>query len=271
MIRLLLTLALFGYLVAWLLQIRTFRARGADPRTRSLGFVLGAAALHGSALAAFSFLHDTLPLVGLGPAGATLALAFAVAFLIAAGRASAWTAGLLILPCIALLLSVALVAGLEPTAPATPFRGVWLAIHVTSVFTGYASLLLASVAALMYLFQFRALKQKEFGSVFRFFPSLDGLDRLSDIGLLAGLGALTVGLIVGWSFTLTFGRGFALGDPEVALGVLTWASYGAAAVAHRLPSWRGWRAAAVSVAALVICTAVFLALRATAGSGGFFL
>lgn len=271
LIRLLLTVALLCYALAWVLQLRVFRGRGTRGRTRSISLALGGVALHGLALAVFWFQNRTPPLLGLGPASATLAFATAVG-LILVGRASErWTAGLLALPPIMILLLAAVWAGMSPTTPATAFRGGWSILHVVSVLAGYASLLLGSIASAMYLLQFRALKRKEFGNVFQFFPSLDSLDRMGGIGVAVGLGALTVGLITGWSFTLTFGRGLALGDPDVVLGLVSWLAYGAALAVRVSPAGRGHRAALFTVLAFVASTAAFMSLKARDPASEFFL
>jgi ABC-type uncharacterized transport system permease subunit len=228
-------------------------------------------AIHALALAAFWIEHRTPPLVGFGPASATLAFATAVGLLIVGRASERWTAGLLALPPIMILSLAAVWAGLSPTAPATAFRGGWSVLHVVSVLTGYASLLLGSIAAAMYLLQFRALKRKEFGNVFQFFPSLDSLDRMGGIGVAVGLGALTVGLITGWSFTLTFGRGLALADPDVVLGLVTWIAYGAALAVRASPAGRGHRAAVFTVLAFAASAVAFLSLKARDPASEFFL
>lgn len=271
LIRFLLTGALLCYALAWALQLRGFRGRGDGGRISSLSFALSGAAAHALALAAFWIRYRTPPLVGFGPASATLAFA-TVAGLLVVGRSSdRWRAGLLALPPIVLLLVGAVVAGMSPTQPATAFRGGWSILHVVSVLTGYASLLLGSIAAAMYLLQFRALKRKEFGNVFQFFPSLDSLDRMGGIGVAVGLAALTVGLITGWSFTLTFGRGLALGDPDVVLGLVSWTAYAAALAVRASPTGRGHRAALFTVLAFAASTAAFMSLKARDPASEFFL
>ena len=151
------------------------------------------------------------------------------------------------------------------------WRGPWLVGHVLTVLGGYASLLLASVAAAMYLLQFRALKQKEFGNVFRFFPSLESLDRMNRIGLAVGLSTLAVGLLVGWSLTLTFEREFSLTDRDVAFGLITWTAYAAALAARGLPERWGPKTATVSVVAFVASGLAFLVFRSFGGATALFL
>lgn len=269
--RLLLVAAAAGYAAAWLLQVRAFRAGRDDPRRASLGLAAAAAAVHLAALLLFWATERASPLVGAGPASATLALALAGGFFFANRTPERWSVGLLVLPLVLILLGAAIWVGFSPTRPVTPFRGAWLATHICAVLAGTAGLFLGSVAGAMYLFQFRALKRKEFGKVFRFFPSLESLDRMSRIGLTGGLGVLALGLLAGWAFTLTFGQGLALGDADVRFGLLTWTAYAAALATRWISGGFGPRAAGASVVAFAVSAAGFLAFRALGTGGGFFL
>lgn len=261
-----------AYLAGWVIELRGFRSGDPAPAGRTLAAIGVAVVAHFSALVGFVAAHSTLPLVGLAPASSTLAFLIGLIALAVSLRAENRPAILLLLPPLLLLLGEAIVVGLEPAARQTAFRGPWFVFHVGSVFAGYAALLLGSVAATMYLLQFRSLKRKEFGSVFRFFPSLDALDRLNRTGLYFGFPALTLGLVAGWSWTLTYGgSGLALGDPEVVLGIVTWVAYLAAIIARLLPGSRSGRAAAASAAAFLVTAAAFVSLRVAVGSSGFFL
>lgn len=262
-----------AYLASWAMELRAFRAGDPAAPRGAVRATLGAAvAAHLAALVGFAAVHGTLPLVGLGPASSTLAFLIGAVALVASLRPETRPAGLFLLPLLLLLLGEALVVGVEPAARQTAFRGPWFVFHVGSVFAGYAGLLLASAAATMYLLQFRSLKRKEFGSVFRFFPSLESLDRLNRVGLHFGFPALTLGLVAGWSWTLTYGgSGLALGNPQVVLGIVTWVAYLVAIFVRVAPEWRDARAAAASAAAFVVTLAAFLALRLTVSPAGFFL
>jgi len=271
MIRLLLATALLGYAVSWLIHLRGFRGHAPGARPRST-WLFGASTLfHAAGLLAFWLTFRTPPLVGFGPASATLAFATAVTYLAAARNVEAWPAGLFLLPPVILLLGASILTGMTPTPPATAFRGLWFVVHVVSVLLGYAGLLFGSVAAAMYVLQFRALKRKHFGNVFRSFPSLESLDRMNAIALISGLGALTIGLIAGWSFTLTFGRGFALGRPEVAFGLLTWVAYGIALMLRWTGVSKSPRAAEMTLVAFAACALAFLLIRTFSPAREFFL
>ena len=270
-IRLFFTAALSGYVVAWIHQLLGFRGGGDVHRSRSLLWGLAASAVHVAGLIVFWITFRTPPLVGFGPAAATLALTLAVGLFLLAGTADRSSAGLLVLPLVLVFLAASVWVGPVPVQTASELRGPWLVTHIVSVLAGYASLVLGSVAAAMYWLQFRALKRKEFGNVFRYFPSLESLDRMNRIGLAAGLAVLAVGLLAGWSLTLTFGRGLAFGDPDVGFGLLTWTTYAVALGVRWYSGGFGPRAAGVSVMAFVASAAGFIALRSLGPTTEFFL
>lgn len=271
MVSLLHLTALAGYLGAWAVFLRDFREGDARRAGTGWRLTMGAAGIHLAGLVVFGIAHGTLPLVGLGPASSSLALVIALLLLATSVREEVRPAALFVVPLILLLLSEAVAVGLEPVTHQTTFRGPWFVTHVTAVFAGYAGLALASAAAAMYVLQFRTLKRKNFGSVFGFMPSLESLDRLNRTGLGVGFTTLTLGLVIGWSWTLTYGGGWELGNPQVVFGVVTWLAYLGAILVRLWPGGRGERSAAATSAAFALTVSVFAALRIVTGGSGFFL
>lgn len=265
-------IAAVAYLGGWAIDLRAFRAGEPAPGGAVRASVAAGVALHLAGLGAFIAIHGTLPLVGLGPASSTLAFLIGTVALAASLRSETRAATLFLLPPLLLLLGEALLVGVAPAEPRTSFRGPWFVVHVGAVFAGYAGLLLASAASAMYLLQFRALKRKRFGSAFRFFPSLESLDDLNRRGLVFGFPIFTLGLVAGWSWTLTYGgTGMALENPQVVLGIVTWVAYLTALVVRFLAGGRDHPAAVAGTLAFVCTAAAFALLRMTADSAGFFL
>ena len=162
------------------------------------------------------------PLVGLGPSLASIALLVALALAGLVLSPSARALGLLLAPTAAFLLIIAILVGIQPAGSELPFRGPWLAAHISLSFIGYAGWVVAAAAALMYLVQFRQLKHKQIGAVFQFFPPLETLDKLAEWSLVIGFAALTLGISVGWAWTIRFEGGFRWANPKVVWGVLAW-------------------------------------------------
>jgi HemX protein len=232
----------------------------------------GAVILHGLGLVAFTAVYAELPLVGLAPSLCTLAFLIAVFLFTATVATDSRPVGLVLVPLVAVLLAVALVLGIAPTGQPMAFSGIWFYLHVLLAFVGYAGLAIAFAAGLLYLLQFRELKDKRLGRIFRFFPSLPVLDRLGRHGLLVGFPALTLSLMLGWAWTVRFQRTLAAGDPQVIWGVVTWLVFAAVIATRKVsgPSTE-WRAALGSVIGFVVVVVSYLVLRVFMAGGRVFL
>lgn len=229
----------------------------------------GALVIHTWGLTAYTIRWAELPLVGLGPSLSSLAVLIGVATLVAATLGHAGTVGLVLVPVVVLLLGAATAVGIAPTEEQVAFRGVWFVAHVVFAFIGYVGLTIAFGAGLMYLLQFRELKSKRFGAIFRFFPPLDTLDRLGKRGVLLGFPSLTVALLVGWAWSIRFGHPVGIRNPQVLWGVVTWMVFLAALLARTGGGRRGHRAAVASVIGFALVWVIYLVLRVQTVSGGF--
>lgn len=246
-------------------------ARSDQRLPRLAGIVLASGlAVHAAGLAAFVAGTGHLPLVGLGPSLSTLGFLIGVGTITASTTTQARTVGLVLVPLVALLTGIAVAVRVEPAGEVMAFRGAWFALHVVFAFIGYAGLTVAFAAGLMYLLQFRQLKGKHFGAVFRFFPPLDTLDRLGRAGLLVGFPFLTVAVLVGWAWSSTFAGG-APGDLKLVWVLLSWIVFLAALVAGSGGGRRSERGAAASVIGFVLVVLIYVVIRAQAVHGGTFL
>ncbi|HEX2094112.1 MAG TPA: cytochrome c biogenesis protein CcsA [Longimicrobiaceae bacterium] len=211
-----------------------------------------------------------LPLVGLGPSLSVLALLIGLGSLGVATLGRTGPLGLVLVPLAALLAGVALLVGVRPSGEVLDFRGPWFVLHVVLALVGYAGLTVAFACGLMYLVQFRELKNKHFGAIFRFFPPLDTLDRMGKWALIVGLPFLTLALAVGWAWTERFHRPLSPGNPKVVWGVLSWALILAALLARTGGGRRAFRAALASVLAFAVVFTAYVVLRvAEPATGGF--
>jgi ABC-type transport system involved in cytochrome c biogenesis permease subunit len=212
-----------------------------------------------------------LPLVGLAASFSTLALLIGGFLLATAVRREVRPLALVLIPLVALLLAVALTLGITPGTQANPFGGLWFVAHVVLALIGYACLALAFAAGLLYLVQFRALKGKNFGRAFRFFPALETLDKLRQRVLLAGLPALSLALLLGWAWTVRFRNSFAAENPQVIWGVVTWFVFVAALAARSGGAGAERRAAVASVGGFIIVVTAYVVLRLAMADGRAFL
>lgn len=244
--------------------------RSAVPRT-GVAVIAAAVAAHAAALIAFTAAYGELPLVGLGAALSSFAFVVGAGMLAAALVTEARPLGLVLAPIIALVLLIVLLVGVAPTDQVLEFRGVWFALHVMLAVAAYAAMAVAFAASLLYLLQFRELKDKRFGRVFRFVPSLETLDRLATRALLVGFPALTVALALGWAWTIRFRHSLSMDDPKVMWAVFSWVAFVIALLARRGRVDAERRAARMIVTAFTAIVAVFIVLRLTMSGRGFFL
>ncbi|HEX2202844.1 MAG TPA: cytochrome c biogenesis protein CcsA [Longimicrobium sp.] len=235
--------------------------------------VLGAAiVLHGADLfLLYPREYGEPPLVGLGPSLSVLALLVAAGSLGIATIGRTGPVGLVLVPVAAALAAVAEIAGVRPSGEVMDFRGPWFVGHVVLAMLGYAGLTVAFAAGLLYLLQYRELKSKRFGAVFRYFPPLDTLDRIGRGALVAGMSFLTAALLVGWAWTERFEHPMSPGNPKVIWGVLSWLVFAAALLARAGGGRPARRSALASVLGFAVVVVWYLLLRAGEGPGGGFL
>lgn len=263
--------ALLGYLVAAVLQTVTFAKGRAEVPRGAMLMIGGAAIVQLCALVAFGVRFGELPLVGLGPSLSTLTFLIA-AFLVFATMASdARPVGLVLLPVIVLLLGAALATGIQPSGEPLAFSGAWFSFHVVLAFVGVAGFAFAFAAGLLYLLQFRELKGKRFGRIFRFFPPLHTLDLLGRRSAIVGFCALTAGLALGWAWTVRFHGTFATDDPQVIWGGLTWLIFAGVLGARIGGAGSNRRAALVSVWGFALVVLAYVVLRLAQAGGAAFL
>jgi HemX protein len=227
--------------------------------------------IHAAALAAFLARWGELPLVGLGPSLSSLAFLISIGSLIVATVGRVGPLGLVMVPVVAVVQGAALLVGLRPGGETMTFSGVWFVLHVLLAFVGYAALTMAFAAGLMYLLQFRQLKGKRFGAIFRFFPPLDTLDRIGRRALIVGFPALTLALLLGAAWIRSFPEPASPGNSHILWGVLSWAVFAAALLARAGSGRKGHRGALASVVGFVVVVLAFLLLRAYSPQSGAFL
>jgi len=160
------------------------------------------------------------------------------------------------------LVALALLIGLGPEARLAVGGGRWSLLHITVSILGLALLALAFIAAALYLLQFRELKSKRFGQVFRLFPPLERLDRLNHLSLVMGFPTVTLGVLLG--FGVRYAGGVPVDAAQIVWGMLTWLVLGWAVGVRVVRHWAGRRAAFASIAGFVAVVLVYLALKLAA-------
>lgn len=138
-------------------------------------------------------------------------------------------------------------------------RSVWLPIHVTLAFLGYAMFALAAVVSLTYLLYESRLKSKRpVGPPEAGLPSLEKLDRVNYRLLAWGFLMLSLAIVTGaiWADS-TWGH-FWSWDPTETWSFVIWMLYAALLESRLTVGWRGRRAAALTIVVFTLLVGSFV-------------
>jgi cytochrome c-type biogenesis protein CcsB len=144
------------------------------------------------------------------------------------------------------------------TVPAA-LRSIWLPIHVTLAFLGYALFVLAAGVSLVYLVYERRLKAKRLLlTATESAPSLEKLDRVNYHLLSWGFLMLTLAIVSGaiWADS-TWGH-FWSWEPQESWSLAIWLLYAALLESRLTIGWRGRRAAALTIVLFSVLVGSFL-------------
>ena len=168
--------------------------------------------------------------------------------------------GIFVLPIVIGLQTIpVLYPGVETRDPV--LDSPWFWVHESSLLFAYASFALASILGLTYMLQFKEIKKKHLGYLYKRLPSLQILDAMNARAVTIGWLLLTVGVAVGiiWAGQARALdpdnanlRAMSLQDPKVFFAFLTWGVYSFAVFARRTMGWNGRRAAWLSALGFVI-------------------
>jgi ABC-type transport system involved in cytochrome c biogenesis permease subunit len=139
-------------------------------------------------------------------------------------------------------------------------RAPMFGIHVSMALLGYVGLAIAAVYGVMYLVQYRQLKQRHVGLLFQRLPNLETLSRLNIRALVIGWIGLTVAIVAGtvWAFNLNRTGALdvnLLADAKFLLTVGLWVLYGACLGGLYILGWAKRTLASLSVLAFLLMLA----------------
>ena len=186
------------------------------------------------------------PVVGLHDGTSFLAWTLVLAFLMLFLRTREAVLGLPVYP---VAFALVLVSALSPASAneAPILRSLFLPIHATLAFFGYASLFLACAMGVLYLIQERELKSRAPHTFYYLIPSLERCDTISGRSVVVGFGFLTLAIVTGllWSHAAK-GRYFT-GDAKEWCALLAWGLYVVLIAARQRSGWGGRNAALLGI------------------------
>lgn len=207
------------------------------------------------------------PVVGLHDAASFLAWTLVLVFLATYVRTRVDALGLAIYPT---AFALVLVSNLTPASDKGDpiLKSLFLPIHATLAFFGYAALFVAFAMGVLYLIQERELKSRTPRTFYYLIPSLERCDTISGRSVAVGFGFLTLAIVTGllWSHSAR-GR-YWTWDAKEWSALTAWVLYVVLIAARRRAGWGGRRAALLGIAGFAAVVVIFISVTALGGVAG---
>ena len=155
-----------------------------------------------------------------------------------------------IFPLVFVMALVATLGNPVSTWSSPVVRSAWLSLHIVLVLLGYAALLLAAVASVVYLLQEHELKSKKPRKFYYRLPPLGTLDELISKSSAVGFVLITLAVIAGSTWAFIELKTNWIRNPEIAISFFTWGTYMALVFLRTNAGWRGRKAAIMTVTVL---------------------
>ncbi len=166
------------------------------------------------------------PSYSLGDLFAMVSLTLTLIYLILFMKYRRPLLGLFIFPIVIILSVLVLILPSAAPKDAAGISSIWLLIHLPFTVIGTAFFMFATVASIMYFLQERELKRKNFGIIFKRFPPLNQIDRLTAVNLILGFYFFSVGLISGFVWMIYEPERIGIILPKMIFAVVTWVIFG---------------------------------------------
>jgi cytochrome c-type biogenesis protein CcsB len=204
------------------------------------------------------------PAVGLHDATSFLAWATVLVFLLVYLWTRVDALGLATYPAsFLLILSANLTSPTERTDPA--LQSLFLPLHATVAFLGYALLFMAGAMGALYLVQERELRRRRPMRFYYLVPSLERSDQLGGRSAETGFAFLTFAILTGMLWSYSASGHYWRWDPKQITALLAWAIYVLLLIARQRAGWGGRRAAHLAIAGFVVVLVVFAFVSLTPG------
>jgi cytochrome c-type biogenesis protein CcsB len=197
-------------------------------------------------------LHETLSITGLAVAG--VYLLFQIIY-------NLKILGVYAAPLVTLIMTVASFVPSEPSNTGQVYKSLWLALHIITVFTGYAAFAMAFGTGLLYLIQEHGIKSKRQGFFYKRLPSLELIDGSMYLTIITGFTLLTIGIITGSVYAKSVWNSFWRWDPKEVWTAVTWISYAIMLHQRKAYGWRGRKAAIMSIIGFAVLLFTFLGVN----------
>ncbi len=247
-------LALFCYLLATLLYLTLLMSEKVKVKLAQIALLatgIGFAA-HSIALIAQTFQYGHIPFSTTRNSLSFFAWAIILVYLLVESKYKIEIFGSFVLPLASLagIYTAVLPQEIEPIVSSN--KGLFLAVHASLAFLGFASFSFAVCTSAMYLIQERQLKSKQQGRFYYRLPSLEVLDRLSFKCISIGFPVFTISVILGVVWALSTRSSALDWRFQEIWWILIWLAYAISLQARLTIGWRGRRAAYVAISVFVL-------------------
>lgn len=241
-----------GYLLALLAYLGVFVERGHKLERVASPLAWGVVLVHASYLILSALEFEHVPTANMWESLTFVAFAMALVYLILEWRQRDQSTGVFLLAVVLVFQTLSSAFIVHTRDVPEILRSPMFAVHVTAALMGYVALAISAVYGVMYLLQYRQLKQKHVGLLFQRLPNLETLSRLNVGALGFGWVGLTVAILAGtlWATTLEVSgqlEGNFLTDPKFLFTLVLWALYGSFLGGRYLLRWANRTVATASI------------------------
>jgi cytochrome c-type biogenesis protein CcsB len=218
----------------------------------TVGSTLVGFALHTAALSQRWTEAGHFPAVGLHDGALLLAWTIVLLFLLLSMRTRIDALGLFVYPVaflLVLLVNVTPASGAVDRSGDPILKGLFLPVHGTLAFFGYAALFVACALGVLYLVQERELKARSPRAFYYLIPSLERCDTLSARALDVGFSFLTLAIVTGFLWNHHARGLYWTSTPKEWSALVAWCIYVGVILARWRSGWGGRRAALLGIAA----------------------
>jgi HemX protein len=245
-----------GYLVALLGYLMVFVNQQTTIGPWVTAYTRALVVLHCAYLVMSGIEYGHIPLANTWESLTFIAFAVALVYLVLEWQMRDRSTGVFLLSGV-LLLQILSTAFITHTREVSPIlQSPMFGIHVSTALLGYVALAVSAVYGIMYLIQYRQLKQRHVGLLFQRLPNLETLSRLNVRALGIGWIGLTVAIVAGtvWAYNLRLTgelqTNFLL-DAKFLLTAGLWVVYGICLGGLYVLGWPKKTLASISVVAFV--------------------
>src|SRR6476646_8153888 len=189
------------YLAALVAYVLHFARRQPNVGRAATTLLVAGALAHTFAVGMQTMEVGHVPVTNASSAISTFVLLLVLAYLYTEMTTEERAMGAFILP---LVVALQAIPALHPMAEekADVLHGPLFGMHVSSLLFAYASFALACVIGITYVLLFKEIKAKHLGFFYARLPSLQVLDQMNQRAIQVGWLFLTIGLLVGFAWTL---------------------------------------------------------------------